>query len=159
MMETIIYVTLLVAALVFTIDVLLVVSKSFFGLRISKEINVSAVASLDRIAREVRSANTVDGSLFDINPSVLVVSRAITGGGATTTTTTTFFIEDGALKIIRDGAVIGPLTTKSVKVESFVLRHATSSSSDTVKVEMTLSGREGPISKSEKFYTTSVTRN
>ena len=157
MMETIIYVILLVAALVFTIDVLLVVSKSFFGLRISKEINVSAVASLDRIAREVRSANTVDGSLFDINPSVLVVSRAITGGGATTTTT--FFIEDGALKIIRDGAVIGPLTTKSVKVESFVLRHATSSSSDTVKVEMTLSGREGPISKSEKFYTTSVTRN
>ena len=158
-METVVYVALVVAGLVFTINVLLVVSKSFFGLRMSKEINVSAVASLDRIVREVRSADTVEGSLFDIDPGVLVVSHDITGGGATTTTTTTFFVEDGALKITRDGDLIGPLSTKNVTIESFILRHASSSVSDTVAVEMTITGTQGTTVKTEKFYTASVTRN
>lgn len=158
-METVVYVALVVAGLVFTINVLLVVSKSFFGLRVSKEINVSAVASLDRIVREVRGAETVEGSLFDIDPGVLVVSRDIPGGGATTTTTTTFFVEDGAFKITRDGDIIGPLSTKNVTIESFILRHATSSVSDTVTIEMTITGTQGTAVKTEKFYTASVTRN
>ena len=153
LIETIVYTALLVmlvGAITFGTKILLDAYKRTKTIR---QIEVAALDSMDRMTREIRNADSVDGanSAYNASPGVL---QLISGGGATTTK---FYISGQKLFIDENGSSIGTLTNTGIKVSSLVFRHIQATSSEAIKVELTLTSSSTPVI-SKNFYDSAVVR-
>mgnify|MGYP001612189515 CR=1 FL=1 len=158
LLEILIYVAILASILVVVINTLISLNGSFVGIRLSKEVNTSAVTAFDRITNEVRKAKSIDqsASVFGVNPSVLMLSTTDDGGNPTTVI---FSINNGQLHIARGGLDIGALTADNVTVTDFTVNFIDAGRSGVVTATLGLTGTRGKRIISETFRTAEVTRN
>jgi hypothetical protein len=122
-------------------------------LRLTRSINSSAISSLERMTREIKSADdiSVAGSVFDTHPGKLVINIG--------STTREFYIDTGVLKIKEDDVDKGAITRDGITVDSMVLKNLDNGTSKAIRIEMTLLGTHRNSTITKKFYSFAVLRN
>ena len=67
LVETIVYVILLGILCFTTVEILITMSRSYGRLRVSQNINHSAVVTLERLTREIRAGDSIDMGASTLN--------------------------------------------------------------------------------------------
>lgn len=154
LVEAVIYVGLLTLVMVSVVGMLVGMTRSYRYLKLSREMQSSAVSSLDRMVRDIRNANSVNvaQSTLNTSPGVLVLN---TTTSTSSVQTLKFYVSSGVLRIMQDGGDIGPLTLSNSTVTNLVFRQISTGESQAVKIEMTLLTG----TRSANFYATAVLRD
>lgn len=148
LIETVIYTAMLSILVVAIVICMIKLFDSYKRTKVVRQIETSALNSMDRIIREIRGAESVGGdSAFNTTSGILSL---ISGA-----TTIRFYLSDQKIYVAENGVTIGALTNSSVKVSSLIFRYINATSSDAVKVEMTFLSSSTP-NLSKNFYNTSV---
>lgn len=157
LLEMVLYAAALGATAVISINATLLMTKTFVQLRISRDLNSSAVTVLERVTREIREAYAIDlgASSLGVNPGRLMLQTKDSGGADTTVE---FYVQQGILKVREGGIDRGALMSSSTQATSFVVRSTSNTLSDAVKIDLTLTGTRGSVSKTRNFFTTVVLR-
>lgn len=123
-----------------------------FRNKTERELTHSASVSLERMTRAIRGADSINTGLstFGTSPGALTL---IDSG-----TTTAFYMSGSDLMVSVNGAELGPLTSDVVTVESVVFNRYTGSTTDMVRVALTLSAVGKNSSSTRTFYTSAVLR-
>lgn len=160
LIETIIYVAAFALLSTAALQATIVVMKSFYTLRLSQSVNVSATVALERMSREIRNAYDIDTANSTLAPAASPGRLTINTKDDTGANITIEFYVDSAsqLNMKVDGVENGPLVTKTVTVTNLVFRQITTTYSKAIKIEMTLHDSRGATTQSSKYYDTIVLR-
>lgn len=153
LIEMLVYIAIVSVALLALIQSMLRISTSYENVKAVRVIEQAAIATMDRMQLETRSAASINvaSSTFNTNPGVLALN--------TTNSRVRFYVSNNRLYLEEGGVVTGPLTETNVTVSSFVVRQITATSSSAVKIEMTLQASGyGTTTVSKNFYTTTILR-
>ncbi|MFQ5661945.1 MAG: prepilin-type N-terminal cleavage/methylation domain-containing protein [Candidatus Paceibacteria bacterium] len=153
LIESLIYIAIIAAMAALVVNVLLVTTKSYNSLRISRDINNSALTTIERITREVKAAEGINiaESVFDVHPGRLIVT--------TSATTTEFYLDSSTLKIKENNVDMGALVQQGSSVDNLVFRMLDNSTTKGIRIEMTISNTRGSLTKTKNFYSFAVLRN
>jgi len=154
LVETLIYIGLLAMIIASLVGMLVNMSRAYKQIKISRQVQTSAVSALDRIVRDIRNAESVDltQSSLNTNPGILALNTTDAGNSPQVLK---FFISSGVLRMSQGGSDLGPITMSNTIVSNLVFRLMNTGISEAVKIEMTLiSG-----GKSGNFYATATLRD
>jgi type II secretory pathway pseudopilin PulG len=154
LIEMVIYVSLLSAIFLVATNMLLSFSKSYRTLTALGLAEHSAIDSMERITRDLRSATSVDVANSTLGTSPGVLTLVTTSAGVSTTTK--FYVQNGVLKVDVNGVYFGPLTLTSASTTSLTFRLLSNTNSDAVKVDMTVQGTVGSVVKSKTYHSTII---
>lgn len=117
-----------------------------------RAVNHSAMVALERIGRDIKSADSVNtgASTFGTSPGELTV---VSGA-----TTTNFSVVGSALILTLNGTVVGPLTSSGVVVQNFTVNRYVGTTTDLIRIGLTLSGNSKAASTTRTYYTSAVLR-
>lgn len=157
LVEVVMYVSILITILLIVSNSTLLMARAYSGLKISRDINESAVNILERVVRETRVSQSVNisESIFDNDSGVLSVSSM---NESDEIESVKFYVENGNLKMMRNLTDLGALNKSNVNVKKMIFRYSDGAVSDLVKIEMELEGMVGGKVKSEVFYDSVVLR-
>jgi len=156
LIEMVIYVSLLTIIFIVAINMLLSFSQSYRALSALRLAEHSAIDSMERISRDIRLASSVDSGNSTLGTSPGVLTLIATSNGVSTTTK--FYVQNGVLKVDVNGVYFGPLTLASASTTSLTFRLLSNTNSDAVKVDMTVEGTVGSITKSKTYHSTIILR-
>jgi len=157
LIEMLIYISILAVVSVLAINSTFGMLRAFSDIRVTRDINNTATVVLERMAREIRNANGIDGqSVIGSNPGKLVLNTKDNIGVGTTVE---FFINGSTLRVKENVVDQGALHPQSVAIDNLVFYSLSNSASLAVRVELQLTGTRGDIQKTKKFYTTVVLRD
>jgi Tfp pilus assembly protein PilE len=154
MLVYIVILTLLVGVLISSLRAIMV---TYRHIKVSRTIETSALTSLERITREIKNgeAITLGSSVFGTaSSSITLVGKSPTEASKTTY----IYVENGVVRIREDGVSGGQLTSSSTVVSNFTLNLIDQTTSDAVRIQMTLQGGSGEYQKTETFYSTALLR-
>ena len=157
LLEVLIYVSSLVLILAIVSNTFLLMSKSYLDIKVSQDINNSAVNIIERMSREIRWSNEVDSvnSVFNSNLGILVLNTIDDFG---VSVEKKFYIENGILKIKEGFEEPKVLNTENVKVNKMFLVLADSGISKIIKIEIEIEGTVKNNTKIKTFYNSVVMR-
>lgn len=159
LVETIVYLSILIVLLAAIVNSVLVLTTHYRAVRSTREIEDSGIAIIDRMTRDIRSADDVltDISVFNVSPGTLaVVSRDVTSGMSTTTM---FTVLNERLVVYENGIYVGPLSKQGISIVGFTVRLVDTSNADAVKIELSMQSDQAiPNIVSKNFYSTVVMR-
>lgn len=158
LIEVLIYLFLLVILLAAIVNSTLLLAKNYRNVKAVRTIENSAISSMDRMVREIRNANGINGAQtnYGVNAGSLMLDTTNSSGA---NITLRFYLAGGKVMLDRNGSVVGPLTSSDANVSSLIFRHIATSTSEAVKIEMTIeSGTSTPAYIQRKFYDTAVVR-
>ena len=153
LIESLIYIAIIAVMAVLVVNVLLMTTKSYNSLKISRDINNSALTTLERITREIKTASDIDiaQSTFYVHPGKLTVS--------TSSAITEFYLGNNILKIRENSVDMGSLIQQGSSVDNLVFRMLDNGTTKGIRIEMTISNTRGNLTKTKKFYSFAVLRN
>lgn len=154
LIEMLVYVAVLALIFVLVISTIVSFTKSYKDVAANRRAERAGIDVLERISREIRDADsiTVAQSTFGSNPGALTLVK--TSGG--TSTTTRFYIDAGVAKVDVNGTYSGPLTSSRVSVTELYLYRLTNSNTEAVKIDLTVQGTSGSVTKTKSFDTTVI---
>lgn len=152
LIETMVYlaVTVLVAGALVTsflsLDTVLLRNKT------ERELAHSASVSLERIVREIRTAESINltASAFGTTTGALSLVAS--------PTTTRFYLSNGDLWVSTNGTPIGPLTSDAVETRAFSVHRYVGNNTEMVRIGLTLSASSKAASSTRTFYTSAILR-
>jgi type II secretory pathway pseudopilin PulG len=152
LVEVLVYLSVMVLVAGGLITTFLSLDTVFLRNRTDRELMVSASMTLEQMTRAIRNAESINlaGSSFNTSPGAL----SLTTGA----TTTRFFISGGGIAVSVNGVELGPLTSDDVTVESLIFTHYIGTTTELVRVELTLSATSSVASSTRAFYTSAVLR-
>jgi len=151
--EVIIYVAVLVLVMGFTVNAILIMTRSLNTSNVNRNIIFAAETGLERMLREIRLANSIDmaATVFNSHPGQLTLSTTDLVSGASTTIK--FYLSASTLMVREGLAAPQLLTSSTTKIANLIFRQVVGSSvSEAVKIELEMQSGEGILQKSEKFY-------
>lgn len=156
LIEMIMYISIMSFVFVIIVNFLVVYGIGYNSFKASSRINASAITSLERITREIKSASSVDTglSVLGSNPGKLVLNT--TDGGSPIQIE--FYVSGSAVMVKKNNVVIGELTKNNVTVDNLVFDLSTVGNSELVKVEIDISTPLGTTTKTASFLGSSVLR-
>ncbi len=151
LIEMIIYISVLGLILVIIMGTFFAISSSEERVFASKNIERSAMVSLDKLAREIRVSSSFneDESIFNEDISTLSI-KGPEGD-------VKFFVENGRLFLDKNEKV-SPLSYSGANVEKFKVIPINVSYSKGVKLELTFSGEVEDGNLEQSFYSTIILR-
>ncbi len=157
LVEMVVYVGVVALLASVLVATLIPLARAYGDLAVSRDVNASAYAALDRFVREARAADAVvvGSSVLGAHPGSVTFTKTDADGVASTVQ---FSLVGGTLHITDGGVDLGPLTHSSVTVENLVFRYAASGSGKMASVEVTLSGEHGRAVKVAPFSAGAVLR-
>lgn len=157
MVELLIYIFLLALLLTVMINSTVLLSASYRNIKSVKEIESSAISTLDRMVKEIRAAESVDTTqtAYNISPGALKINTTDSGGNPTTMK---FYLVNQRLMMDQGGVQLGPLTTQSVRVTNLVFRSIATSTIQAIKIEMTIESGASTYYVTKNFYGTATLR-
>jgi len=155
-LEWIMYIALFAAISVFLINAILIMTRGYAQTRVNRELMESAQVSMERVTREIRTAESLDTgvSVFGSTPGTLRLNTTTSAGAAKTVQ---FALSSGGVVFTDNGTLSGNLTGEKVSVTSLIFRNITTSSGAAVRVEMTLQSLR-PGAKTISVYDTVALR-
>lgn len=157
LVELVVYIAILVLALVIIIEAMAGFAKVYHRVAASQSLARSGSYAMERMVREIRNAQSIDqtGSTFGAHPGRLTLVTPAAGG---TTVSSEFSIASSSLQLSRDGVVLGTLTTPGTVVDNLVFYRMATSTSEAVRIILTLSATYGTSTVSATFYDSAVLR-
>lgn len=154
LVEMIIYVSILSLVMFVVVNTFISFGGTYREVRMHRAIDTSALTSLERMTRDVRGATNIviNQSTLGSTPGVLVLN-AVDGA---VSTTTRFYVDDGVLKVDVNSVYSGPLTLTQTSVTSLSFNRLVSTSSEAVKIDMTLQYVYGSTTKTKNYHTTVI---
>ena len=155
--EILVYLAIFTTMSVIVINYFIVVLGSFHVTRTNRDLLESGAISMERIAREIRQADSVDvaNSTLSSSPGVLQLNSTNSSG---TPMIIKFSVTNGALNLYENGSLIGNLLGQNVAVTTLMFRRVTTTNGEAVKIELTLQDTESDNNQSENFYNTIILR-
>jgi prepilin-type N-terminal cleavage/methylation domain-containing protein len=156
LIEMLIYLAILTVVFVVIVNTILSFTGSYRTLSAYRIVEHSAISSFERMTRDIRGATNINAaqSTFDTNPGVLSLTSTI----GSVSTTTRFYVDNNTLKVDVNGVYIGPLTTSNVAVTNLTFSRLIGSTTEAVKIDMTLQGTSGPATTSNNYHVTVVVK-
>lgn len=153
LIEMLVYIALLVLLSGAVITSIFSLSDVFQRNTHERELADAAVLTLERISREARAATgfNLGASQFDTSPGAV----ALVDGP----TTTVFSVSGDRMEVAVNGVTEGVLTPEHIAVENVIYSRLQSTSTEALRIALTLSIAEATASTTMTFYTTSVLRN
>jgi len=157
LVETIIYLVLLMMLLVAIINFLLFMSKSWASIRVDKGIAYTASTALERMTREIKDADRVDTSrsIFNDTHGKLTLDVYTTGGA---TTSLAFFL-NGTTLVMQNASGTTPLALSTTPIQNLTFEHIVTPQSEGVEIAIQLESDYMGRSRTEFFYATAIVRN
>jgi type II secretory pathway pseudopilin PulG len=152
LIEALVYLSITVVLAGALVTTFLSLNTTLLRNRTERELTHSASVSLERMVRDIREANSVDTGMSTLGSSPGVLELESASG------TTRFYLSSGALVVNVNGTEIGPLTSDAVTVQGLVFQKYTGSTTDMVRVGLTLSAVSRAASSTRTFYTSAVLR-
>jgi type II secretory pathway pseudopilin PulG len=152
LVETLIYVFLVVLLTIAVVNSLVFMTKSYRDIRSARAISLSANTLLNRFSYEVKRADDLDG-VFGTASSTLTLTKS--------TSTTAFSLEASSSRVlITTDGIQDYLTSSEVRVTAltFLKLQATSTSKGTV-IQFTISNTNGNTTRIENFESSAMIRN
>jgi len=159
LLETIIYVSILAVMVAVVINTVVITTTAFGKSRIKRNIASQGGAAFERILREVRLADDIDeaGSVFVTHPGHLRLNTVVSPSD-NTPTTREFYLSDSTLTIQAGGGTAISLTSGLDITRLVFYEISVSTTSQALRIEMTLEDGEGRFETSQNFYGTAVLR-
>ncbi|MFC1623665.1 prepilin-type N-terminal cleavage/methylation domain-containing protein [Patescibacteria group bacterium] len=156
-LEMIIYITILTIVLSLVINLTLLMTKSYSNIKVSHNINNSAISIMERLTREIRWSDSVNegSSVFGSDLGILVLN---TIDESEEIVETRFYEEGGDFKIKQGIADANVLNDDNVSINKFLLTKVDTGISEMVKIELVLEGGWKDKIKSETFYNSIILR-
>lgn len=158
LVEMLVYLAMLGAISILISHSFIAMTRSFGSVKLSRNINESALVAMERITREIRSAyeiNTGD-SIFGSSPGRLSLI-GLNDAGATTTVK--LYMQGSNIFVEKGGYSSEPITSSSTMATSLIFNQINASTtSKAIKLELELSGSAGPVSRTDKFYNSIILR-
>ena len=155
LVETIAYMSLLILISVVVIQSMVSLFSSYSQIRVSQDMETTAIQVLDKISRDVRNATAIveNQSSFNIPESYVTLSVPNTLGGSDTIK---YYASAGRVHVDRNGSYLGSLSLPSITVNNFELRYINGTSTKAIKVLLGVQSpiRDNPGVVYENFYTT-----
>lgn len=157
LVELIIYMALMTVLLAGVVQSTLLLTQGYRNVKAVRNIENSAIYSMDRMVREIRNAKSVDGSQTTYN-SAAGSLKLNTTDDVGTAQTVRFYLSGGKLMLQRNGADIGPLSVSSANVSSLIFRLISTSTSQAIKIELTVESGTSTAYFTKNFYETATIR-
>lgn len=157
LIEVIVYIAILAVLSTFAVNTLLLIHSSLAEIRVTRALNASAAVAVERMIRVIRDGRSVNigASTFGSSPGVLALT-----GSESPALTHRFSVSGKALLLESGSNPAVRLTPSGVLVENLVFRLVTASTtSQAIKVELTLAASTGKATTTQNFYGTAVLRN
>lgn len=154
--EIIVYVAILSFISVTAVETIILMNSSLSQIRTIRILNSASSGTMERMARTIRDAKSVNvgSSIFDSSPGVLSLT-----GSESSPVVYRFSVSGGGL-LLDTGGIQTVLTPPGVMVSNLVFRLITNGSiSQAVKVEFTIAASNGRATTTQNFYDTILLRN
>ncbi len=157
MVETLFYLAFMVILLGVVIALVISLTKTYQTIQATKNLESSAIFSLERISRDIRNASSVNvaQSTLATSTGALTLNTTDVSGNPQTIK---FYLSNNRISVDSSGSYVGPLTLNGVNVNNLEFRLSTSTNSQAIKIILGLSSTVGTASTSRNFYTTIVLR-
>lgn len=149
--ETVIYIAIFTVMSITVINSFLVIISSLSIIRMNHELLDSGSISMERISREIRNAKNIDLVNTPSGGTVLQIKNL-------DDIYIKFSKDSNALNLYEGGTLVGNLLTENIKINSISFIPISTTSSEGVKIQMTLEYNRGKVNKIENFYDTVVLR-
>lgn len=157
LVEITVYVAILSILTVAAVNTILIIRSSLGQIKAVRTLSQTEALVMSRITRAVRDAKSVNAaaSAFDVSPGVL----ALTGPGIPPASRV-FSLSGGSVWLKEDALEAVALTPPGIIATSLIFRYAAASTtSQAVKIEMTLGVWSGRATTTQNVYGTAVLRN
>lgn len=159
LLEVIIYTALFVMISGATVDAIVQTTRAFSNLRISRDINDSAIKVMERLTRDIKNATTIDmaNSTFGATPGRLTMTTLSATGSPMTVE---YFVatSTGLLRLKENGVDKGSLMSAKTQIEALVFYLVSTSQTSGIKTELHLRSSRGVVQDQDHFYNTSMLR-
>lgn len=157
LIEMVVYVSILVFMLVIVLEVVVSITRSQRVIRSVRDIENSALGSLERIERETRGAESIStaSSTFGVSPGVLML---ISTDEDENPRTVEFYLSSGRLRVRENGVDAGALTEGNVRVTSLVFRRFATSTVEGIRTEVIIESGTSTHYRVENFYSSALVR-
>lgn len=157
LLEMIVYTAILTFLIVIIMNILISLARSQSTLNSARSVGTSGTLSLERIAREVRGADSIDvvNSVFDTHPGVLVLNSTDEDSNPRTVE---FSLVSDALHMTIDDVDAGALTQTESTVTNLTFSRFVGGGTEGVRVEISLTNGEGDAEQAITLYTSAVVR-
>ncbi|MFA6095023.1 MAG: type II secretion system protein [Candidatus Paceibacterota bacterium] len=152
LIEMMIYVVVLSSLLTVVIFNMITMSRSYGRAVVAKNINNSAVDTIERLTREVRNATSI--ASIQVSPGGITLNTKDSSGNATTEQ---IYTDNGTIKLRVGGVDFGPLTLAHVQA-NVAFTQVTATTSKAVRMVSTLSNSAFGYSDTKTFYSAVVLR-
>lgn len=156
LMETVVYVSLVAFLSILVVQSLMALMNTFKVVRVTRDIENSAITSLDRITREIRQADALStGGTFGSTTSKLILVYS----GVSTTTREFSVDSNRSLRLVENGVDIGALSSSNTLVTTFRVDLATTSTKTAVRIMLVLKDNRDKINtRTYTFYAAAAMR-
>ncbi len=148
LLEMLIYLTLLTVIFIVVINTVLSYTGSYRNLAALRAAEHTGIDAMERMTRDIRKAVTANTSIA----GQLTLTETTSG----ISTTTRFYVQNNVLKVDINGVYSGPLSVSNSTVSSLTFATATSTNSTIVKIDMTVNGISGPVTKTKLYHSTII---
>src|SRR3989338_1492247 len=156
-LEMLIYIAILVLMLVVIMNAVISIVHSGRIINALRNIETSAMMSTERLARELRQAESVNIglSILGSDPGELVLEGIDLLGNPRTVV---FYLSSGTLMLSENGVDTGALSQSGARVSSLIFYPFSSSDALGIKTEITIESGTSTYYRSEKFYSSAILR-
>lgn len=157
LVEMLIYIFILVLLLSVIMNIVISSINSGRVIKVSRDIEDSALLSLERISREVRQASSVDldSSVLGSSPGILVLEGLDINDNPRTVE---FYLSSGSLFLKENGVELGALTQAEVEVTDLTFHLFSGPNSQGIRTEITLESGTSTSFSSDNFYSSTLLR-
>lgn len=157
LVEMLIYIAILVLMLSVIMNVIVSTVQSGRIIKALRNVENSAIISLERLVRETRQAESVNlaTSVFGSSPGRLVLEGVDAGGGPRTVE---FYLSSDRLLFKENGIDLGALTQADARVSNLVFKRFTGPNSEGIRTEITIESGTSTNFRSNNFYFSTVLR-
>lgn len=126
-------------------------------LRVSRDINDSAVVVMERLTRDIRNATQIDlaYSAFATSPGRLTL-QTVTASG--TAMTIEYFVASSTLRIKENGIDKGSLLSTRSQIDGLVFYYISRGATTAIKTELHIKSVRGASTNLDHFYNTTILR-
>ena len=157
LIEMVVYIAILVLMLTVVIQVIFSVVRANRVVQAGRNIERSALSSLERMSREVHQAGTIDTSesVFGSALGVLSLDGEDIDGNSRAVK---FSLSSGQVRLLENGADVGALSVASATVSSLIFTRFYGTSTEGVRIQMTIESGTSTAYRAETFHTSALIR-
>ncbi|MDO8569948.1 MAG: prepilin-type N-terminal cleavage/methylation domain-containing protein [bacterium] len=157
LVEMLIYIAILVLMLTVIMNVVVSVIRSGRIIKSLRNVENSAIVSIERLTRELRQAESINVGLSTLNsnPGRLVLESTDDIG---TPRTVEFYLFEDRILLKENGVDIGALTQMDARVSNLIFYRFSDPNSEGIRTEMTIESGTSTHYRSEKFYSSALLR-